>query len=191
MGWPYDLMTLAEFEELPEDTTRQYELQDGVLVTSPLPGPLHQKARFRVTNALSSQLPSVWRVVHGVETVTRPDFPACVRVPDVVVVPDHVFDERLARFSATQVLMVVEIVSAGSRTTDTVVKPVEYAEAGVPYYWTVHLAEPMSVTAYRLGDNGQYEKDPPATGVFAVPDPFPLSLDLTELMSPRKRRVDQ
>lgn len=191
LGWPYDLMTLAEFEALSEDNSRQYELQDGVLVISPLQEAFHQRARLRVANALDQQLPPIWDVVHAVEVVTRSDFPACVRVPDVVVVAEGIIDTNPARFAADQVLIAVEILSAGSRTTDTVVKPVEYAEAGIPYYWTVDLGEPVSVTAYRLGDNGQYAKDPAVTGVFTVVDPFPLSLDLTELMSPRKRRVDR
>jgi len=47
------------------------------------------------------------------------------------------------------VLLVVEIVSAGSRTNDMVTKRTAYAEAGIPAYWLVDLEE-SRVTCLRL-----------------------------------------
>jgi hypothetical protein len=41
---PRRLLTLADWEALPEDNSTHYELQEGVLVASPRPARPHQKA---------------------------------------------------------------------------------------------------------------------------------------------------
>ncbi len=48
---------------------------------------------------------------------------------------------------ACDVLVVVEIVSAGSHRTDHVIKRGEYADAGIPPYWMVDLDCPVTSTA--------------------------------------------
>ncbi len=40
--FPDHLLTLEEFFELPEDNSRRYELQEGVLIVSPRAQSLHQ-----------------------------------------------------------------------------------------------------------------------------------------------------
>jgi hypothetical protein len=41
---PRELMTLDDWDALPEDDSAHYELQEGVLVVSPKPARTHQKA---------------------------------------------------------------------------------------------------------------------------------------------------
>jgi Uma2 family endonuclease len=54
--------------------------------------------------------------------------------PDLVVAPHSSVGQRSLTLS---VLLVVEIVSAGSATNDTVTKRAVYAAAGISAYWIV------------------------------------------------------
>jgi Uma2 family endonuclease len=58
--------------------------------------------------------------------------------------------------AVSDVLLVVEIISPGSEGMDTVTKRREYADAGIPQYWTVDQSPAQSVTMYRL-DGDHYE----------------------------------
>jgi Uma2 family endonuclease len=58
-----------------------------------------------------------------------------------------------ARVAAHDVVVAVEIVSPGTKVTDPVTKPAEYAEAGIPGYWIVDLDPPVvTMTAQVLVD---------------------------------------
>ncbi|MFC7484146.1 Uma2 family endonuclease [Luedemannella flava] len=48
------------------------------------------------------------------------------------------------------VLLVVEVVSAGSEDLDRIIKPREYAEAGVPWFWRVERDGEPTVLVHRL-----------------------------------------
>jgi len=52
--------------------------------------------------------------------------------PDIAVVDGRVADTAPVRCASSAVLLVVEIVSPGSRATDRAIKPDLYAEAGIP-----------------------------------------------------------
>ncbi len=56
------------------------------------------------------------------------------------------------------VLLVVEVVSPSSVTTDRITKPAQYAAAGIPAYWRVEASAAVSLTAYTL---------PPGSSVYA------------------------
>lgn len=183
--WPDHLLTLEEFIELPEDHSRRYELQEGVLIVSPRVNYLHLRVARSLMNMLNDQLPPEWEAVADGEVVTRPGFPANVRVPDVLIVREEVISAAVPRVTADEVLLAVEIISPGSKQTDTLVKPVEYANAGILHYWVIDLDDPMSLTAYRLvGDLG-YQQDPAVTGTFTTTEPFSLQVDLAALSRPR------
>ncbi len=184
--WPDHLLTLEEFAALPEDNSRRYELQEGVLIVTPRAAPLHQKVAFNLMIALNEQLPIGWDVLNDVEVVTQPGFPSRVRVPDVVVTTVEVVKANPPRLTADQVRLAVEIISPGSRTTDTVVKPHEYADSGIPYYWVIDLDPPVSLAAYHLAGDFGYQEAPAVTGKFSTIEPFPLTFDVVELTAPRK-----
>jgi Uma2 family endonuclease len=173
------LLTLGEWDALPEDNSRNYELQEGVLIANPKSHLLHQRVAMRLMIELYHQLPLEWDVVGSVEVVTEPDFPASVRVPDVVIFRRDLGDGDLPRFEAEQVLVAAEIVAPGTRMVDTVVKPVEYARAGIPFYWVIDLDDPVSLVAYHLTGDGRYHKAPAVTRIFETSEPFSLKVDLT------------
>lgn len=179
--FPDHLLTLEEFIELPEDNSRRYELQEGVLIVSPRAAWLHQRALLHLTWALRHQLPAECPMATDVEVVVNPSFPATVRVPDLVIARPDAVSGNPARLSADQVLVAVEIISPGSRSIDTKNKPYEYAEAGIPHYWVIDLDEPLSLAAYHLAGDFGYQEAPAVTRVFETNEPFPLRIDLTEL----------
>ena len=83
---------------------------------------------------------------------------------------------------ASEVVVIVEVVSPGSQRTDNVAKRSEYADAGIPHYWIVDLAEPVSLLACHLAGEFGYSDDGGSTGAFRGTDPFPVRLDLNGLL---------
>jgi Uma2 family endonuclease len=185
MWRPDHLLTLEEFIELPEDNSRRYELQEGVLIVSPRANYLHLRVARSLMNMLNEQLPPEWEAVADGEVVTRPGFPANVRVPDIVIVGEEIISAAVPRVTSDEVLLAVEIISPGSKQTDTLVKPVEYANAGIPHYWVIDLDDPLSLVAYHLAGDFGYQEAPAATGAFTTSEPFSLQVDLAALPRPR------
>ncbi|NUT52656.1 MAG: Uma2 family endonuclease [Saccharothrix sp.] len=181
MPWPNHLLTLEEWDALPEDELHHVELVEGVLVVAPKPAPKHQLATMRLGTWLNEQLPSDAVAVPDVDVLIDPTPPITMRAPDMVVVPTARFDEHPKRFDPDDVLLAIEIVSPGTGRVDRVVKPIEYADVGIPHYWLVELDEPITLTAFTLVD-GSFEKVAEGTGKVEVLSPYPVVLDLDALL---------
>jgi hypothetical protein len=82
---------------------------------------------------------------------------------------------------AAGTVLVVEIVSPGSRRTDNLVKRGEYADAGIPFYWIIDADAPISLVACHLAGSFGYQDGGTVTGVFESTEPFPLRVDLDAL----------
>jgi len=98
-----------------------------------------------------------------------------VRCPDIVVFQ---LDEPERIVRADQVALVVEVVSPSTKTQDRVMKPVQYAEAGIPCYWRAETKPGLSVAEYQLTELGKYYEHSPRAGVFTVDKPWPIEIDL-------------
>ncbi|MGH3694566.1 MAG: Uma2 family endonuclease [Pseudonocardiaceae bacterium] len=113
------------------------------------------------------------------------DQPGSVRRPDLIVVDSKSVD-RVDRdgglLEAADVLVVVEIVSPGSRRLDHVTKRHEYADAGIPHYWILDLNEPVSLLACHLTEDSGYADSGEITGTFTTTVPFPIQLQLDLLI---------
>ncbi|WP_198163987.1 Uma2 family endonuclease [Nocardia violaceofusca] len=182
--WPDRLLTMADWEALPEDNSRSYELVEGVLIVSPRPVSKHQRAMWRLAAQLEPQLPPTLGVLTGTEVVIDPVAPPTVRVPDLIVVPDAGIETN-PRWNADEVLLAVEILSPGSRRTDRVAKFAEYAEAGIEHYWLVDLDAPTTLTGYRLlGDYYELIADNQSTVRIDLSG-TPVTIDLTALTGSR------
>jgi Uma2 family endonuclease len=150
--FPRGLLTLEQWDALEPDRTRRWELSEGTLIMSPRPQPWHQRISKRLTRLLDDHLPDGLEAVPDIEVTTSTTFPPSVRDPDIVVISNRVFERRLARVPAADVVLVVEIVSPGSRRMDHVMKLHEYAKAGIENYWIVDPDAPAHerFLAYRL-----------------------------------------
>jgi Uma2 family endonuclease len=141
-----------------------------------------------MTSALVSAVRADWEVYQevGVNLELAPvDQPATVRIPNVVVVRAEAVERVRAEgaiFRASDVLLVVEVLSPGSIRTDQVVKRDEYADAGIPHYWIVDIREPVSVRTFHPAGEFGYAEGGEMTGVFRTDQPFEFELDLNRLV---------
>ena len=184
---PGRLLTIAEYAELGEDDRYRWELQEGSLVVSPSPTPRHMRVSGRLLLQLEPQLPEALCLIQDVDIdleLSPADQPGWSRRPDLVVVGQAAFD-RVDRegglLRASEVVVVVEIVSPGSRRTDHVIKRGEYADAGIPHYWILDLDPPVSLLDCHLAEEFGYQDGGSVAGVFATTEPFPVRLELDRL----------
>lgn len=180
-AWRNHLVSLDEWDAMPEEQCRRLELVDGVLQVIAAPLPRHQRAGRRLANWLEAQLPDGLSVETDVDVVLKARPRATVRRPDVVVMSSDVWGDGGHRFDAADVLLAVEIVSPGSERTDQEIKPGEYAAAGIRYYWIVDLDDPHSLAAHVLVD-GRFEYVGGGTGKVELVSPAPLVFDLDALL---------
>ncbi|MFF0269574.1 Uma2 family endonuclease [Kribbella sp. NPDC004536] len=184
---PAHLLTVGEYAALGEDDSGRSELMEGNLLMSPSPSPDHNMAALRIALQLMPQLPQDLEVITDVDIdleLAPADQPGFSRRPDVIVVRRSARRRVRAEgglIRASEVRLVVEIVSPGSRRTDNVVKRAEYADAGIPHYWIVDIDEPASLLACHLTDKFGYLDAEVVGGTFAGTEPFPINLDLEDL----------
>lgn len=173
---PDQLLTIEQYQALGEADRGFTELVEGRVVSSPGAGRAHNLAACRLAGQLERQLPSSLAFVLGADLdlgLAPTGQPGFSRRPDLLVF-DRTAGERIR---AAEVAVVVELATAGSRRTDYRVKHDEYADAGIPHYWIVDLAEPVTLVACQ-----GYHDAPPVTGTFATEEPFSVELELDALI---------
>ena len=82
------------------------------------------------------------------------------------------------------VLLVAEVVSPGSETTDRIVKVDQYAKAGIGFYWRIEQAAtgvPLVYTYVLDPATKTYRDGDVFTGVLKVAAPFPVEIDLGQI----------
>jgi Uma2 family endonuclease len=184
---PTHLLTVDEYAALGEDEHGRTELMEGSLVMSPSPTLDHNVAIMRLGLQLMPQVPAGYEVIPDVDVdlqLVPRDQPGSSRRPDLMVVEHTAPGRQRAEgglLRASEVLVVVEIVSPGSVRTDNIVKRAEYADAGIPHYWIVDLDEPISLLAGHLSEQFGYRDETAATGTYRADEPFPVRLDLDQL----------
>lgn len=134
----------------------RYELSpEGVLSVAPPPESGHAKVASRLMFWLGRAGWPDEQVMQAVGIRISGSDGDGGRIPDLALwsrpQPDAVWLEP------DDLVLVVEIVSRGSQTTDQIIKVGEYAQAGIPQYWTVARDSAQTVTLHRLGPDGRYE----------------------------------
>lgn len=181
---PRGLLTLEQWDALELDPTLRWELSEGTVNLSPRPTLHHQLIAKRLTRLLDDHLPNGLVALPEIEVITNASFPPSLRDPDIVVVRDRAFAERSARVAAVDVVLVVEVVSPGSRGMDHVMKLYEYSKSGIDDYWII---DPDADTndrflAYRL-DGGGYGPVPAVDGDWVrVSEPMEMQFILGGLI---------
>lgn len=158
---PTRLMTIADYEALPDDG-RRYELIDGDLIEMPAPSLTHQRFSIRLAARLLQ-----YAEENGLGEVIEAPFDVELPGPDVVQ-PDILFvsSARLDRLTDRRMVggpdLVVEIASPSTASHDLGRKRRMYRQAGVGEFWFVDL-DARVVTVWRLV-NGQYVEVVPDEG---------------------------
>lgn len=191
--WPHPvppphLLTVAEYLAIGEVEPGHTELLEGQVLMSPGPAPDHNHAAMEIAFQLRDQLPPGFEALTDLDVdlqLAPPDAAGTVRRPDLVVVP------RTARqrvrtqggvLVASEIVLVLEVLSPGSRRTDHITKRGEYADAGIGHYWIVDLGDPVSLLACHLAGEFGYADGGVVTGRHTATAPFPLELDLDGLL---------
>jgi len=141
-------ITLDVYKALPEDICSRIEVVDGWMVRCESPEPSHQTIARNLANHLWAAVKDLdrrastcHRVNNDVDVLLSESPKLHFRRPDVLVY--RCIDEDRGKWGrkpyASDCLLVVEIVSADSVTTDTRDKRAEYAAAGIPNYWIVRM----------------------------------------------------
>jgi Uma2 family endonuclease len=162
-------ITLDVYQALPEDVCTRIEVVDGWMVRCESPEPSHQTIARNLANHLWAAVKDLdhkkstcHRVNNDVDVLISEGPKLHFRRPDVVVYRWIAADRGKwgRKPYASDCVLVVEIVSADSVTTDTRDKRAEYAAAGIPHYWIVRMSDndgpAVTVERFLLASDGNY-----------------------------------
>jgi Uma2 family endonuclease len=176
-------LSAQDYEALPEEICRRIEIVDGAVIVNAAPRRQHQDICRRLANALEAACGPALAVSMDVDLRLR-DIPLLNRRPDAVVYDASLPDDAVLR--PQHCVLVVEVMSPGSVTTDQTDKPAEYAAAGIRHYWRVEhdpAESVLSVFCYRLDPTtGTYASAGVHSGKMTVTDPVSVTVDLTVLL---------
>jgi Uma2 family endonuclease len=172
--------TFDDLQTLPDDGWR-YEVVDGALLMTPPPTDFHQAVGRRLFRQLDRQAPPDWEPVYEVAFRVRTDG----RVPDLAVLRAGLpVRPREVAYAPSDFGLLVEVVGPTSTGMDRVLKPAEYAAAGVPYFWRVETEPLVEIIAYEPGDGSYRESGRLSQGRAALPAPYPVVIDVDALSAP-------
>jgi Uma2 family endonuclease len=144
-------LSLADYLAYCDGTDTLYELVQGELLPMPLGTGLHGdisdflNMQFQMEIARLNRPWVARQMVIGLQSPRGYRWDTC-RIPDVVVLPReqwHTLRQREAVITAGQTppLLVVEVVSPSTKTTDYRQKRAEYNVLEIPEYWIVDPLE--------------------------------------------------
>lgn len=170
--------TVDDLDRLPDDGL-QYELLDGLLLVTPAPVPVHQRAIGNLHLLLRAGCAAGMEVFMA-PLDWRPDLRTSLQ-PDLLVVRN----EDVGPIDVTAPLaLAVEVLSPSTRRKDQVLKRSKYEECGVESLWLVDPDEP-GITALDLVD-GRYVEAARAVGdqVARLERPFAVEVVPAALVRP-------
>ena len=147
--------TRADLARLPDDDNR-YEVLNGELLVTPRSNPVHQRIAAELMFRLEP-----YCTHHGLGVVVGPGavpFGKNELQPDLQVIPCAPSQLRRGWVRLPRPLLVVEVLSEGSRRFDEGKKRDAYLEQGVADYWIVDPDE-RSVTVARAGQPDSTRRD--------------------------------
>jgi Uma2 family endonuclease len=177
--WMHEQVTAEEYDSWSEEQCAGIEIVDGMVLVSPSASKRHNRLARLLANALEDAAGDDWNADTDFD-VRLQDVPLTNWRPDVVVYRADTIDIVPAR--PEHVLLVAEVVSPGSETTDRVVKLAQYATAGIPFYWRIEIAVTgVSVVYTYVLDSAskRFREGDVFTGVIKAAAPFPVEIDLT------------
>ena len=163
--------TWEDLQAMADDGYRR-ELVHGQLLVTPSPLPRHQRVAMRLAVTLATHCPEHLEVYPAPLDWRASD--NTVLEPDILVLRSE--DYTPDAWPTATPLLVVEIASPSTATTDRTLKRAAYEEAGVPSYWVIDPVEP-SLTVLEL-DGDTYREIATVGGdePFGAERPFPVTV---------------
>ncbi|XVS65857.1 Uma2 family endonuclease [Actinosynnema sp. CA-299493] len=160
------------------DDGRRYELIDGMLHVSPVPGIRHQMVVMGLIVSLGADCPDRLLALPGPLAV-RPSESTEVQ-PDFLVAPVEDFTEEALPVAP---LLAVEVLSPETELYDLTLKKAVYERIAVRSYWIIDPQDPK-LTAFELNAEGRYEQVAEVQGekAFDAMLPFPVRIVPAELL---------
>lgn len=171
-------VTAEQYATWTAEQCSDIEILDGVVVARPDRSKRQHRLARLLANALDAAAGPDWNADTDFD-VRLHDVPLNNRRPDVTVYRADTIDITPTR--PEHVLLVVEVVSPGSETTDRIVKTDQYAKAGIQFYWRVEQAAtgvPIVYTYVLDPATARYRDGDVFTGVVKVTAPFAVEVDL-------------
>ncbi|MFC1432709.1 Uma2 family endonuclease [Streptacidiphilus sp. N1-3] len=177
-AWMHTQISAEQYDSWSEEHCVGVEIVDGMVVLRPSASKRHNRLARILANALDTSAGPDWNADTDFD-VRLQDVPLTNRRPDVVVYRAETIDLTPTR--PEHVLLVVEVMSPGSETTDRVVKVDQYAKAGIPFYWRVEQAAtgvPLVHTYVLDPASRAYRDGEVFTGMVKAAAPFSVAVDL-------------
>jgi Uma2 family endonuclease len=172
-------ITAEQYDSWSAEQCAGIEIVDGMVVVTPSASKRHNRLARILANGLDAAAGAEWNADTDFD-VRLQDIPLTNRRPDVVVYRADTIDISPTR--PEHVLLIVEIVSPGSETTDRVVKADQYAKAGIAFYWRVEQATtgvPLVYTYVLDPATNVYRDGEVFTGDVSASVPFAVKIDLS------------
>jgi Uma2 family endonuclease len=193
-------ITLDLYLALPEDLSRQIEVEDGRIIHCESPSPSHQRISRNLIQVLMDcaekhdREARTCHEVNGELDVLFTEVPRFhYRRPDVIVyrcVPRDRGGRWRDKPQAGDVIIAIEVVSESTITEDLSTKRALYASAGIPHYWIIRMAggEGIAISVERLTlsvdrhyvTSGSAYRDRDLDAV-STADPFPITITWQQL----------
>ncbi|MEV0259061.1 Uma2 family endonuclease [Streptomyces sp. NPDC050732] len=180
-AWMHKQFTAEDYASWSEEQCAGIEIVDGMVVVNPSASKRHNRLARILANALDAAASPEWNADTGFD-IRLQDAPLTNRRPDVVVYRADTIDIGPTR--PEHVLLVAEVVSPGSETTDRIVKVDQYAKAGIAFYWRIEQAAtgvPLVYTYVLDPATKTYRDGDVFTGVLKALAPFPIETDLSRI----------
>ncbi|MGA5301729.1 Uma2 family endonuclease [Nucisporomicrobium flavum] len=180
-AWMHEQVTAEQYATWTEEQCAGIEIVDGMVLVSPSASKRHNRLARLLANALDDAAGPDWNADTDFD-VRLQDVPLNNRRPDVTVYRADTLDVSPTR--PEHVLLVVEVVSPGSETTDRIVKADQYARAGIRFYWRVEqtpTGAPLVYTYVLDPATGRYRDGDIFAGTVKVAAPFPVDVDLSQM----------
>jgi Uma2 family endonuclease len=177
-AWMHEQVTAEQYGMWTEEQCAGIEIVDGMVLVSPSASKRHNRLARLLSNALDVAAGPDWNADTDFD-VRLQDVPLNNRRPDVTLYRAESIDVTPTR--PEHVLLVVEVVSPGSETTDRIVKADQYAKAGIQFYWRVEQAAtgaPLLYTYVLDPATRRYREGDVFTGVVKLTAPFLFEFDL-------------
>ncbi|WP_458687375.1 Uma2 family endonuclease [Nocardia tengchongensis] len=158
----------------------RFELEDGVAVMMASATRWHNRVQRHLANAMEAVCPPHLSVEVEQAIEISDDF---APVPDILVIDMDAALPEANVYPKSAVHLAVEIVSPGTRRKDRMIRPMDYARAGIPYFWRIESEDfEPTVYTFRLDETtGQYSPVDVHRKLLRTTEPFDMEIELTGL----------